>query len=458
MVATMNSTANRDDWVGRTVDGRFPLLQWLGGSEESSVYLTELPGDGAQKGAIKLIPAKDAEIRIAGWAATATLAHPHLMRLLYSGRGRVDEIEVLYAVTEYAEENLSQVLPERSLTPAEAKEMLEPVLDSLAYLHRKGFAHGRLKPSNILVVGDQVKLSCDSLLAAGGPRSSLATLSVYDAPERANGAVSEAADVWSLGVTLVEALTQHAPLWDREAQSDPIVPNSIPQPFADIARQCLRSDLARRCSLTGVGARLNPTVCGPVEMLGSVPPEPPRASISETPEEMASAAPGRSREMTLAAVFLVLIAVVVTFEVRSHKTHNSTPNADQRSAPAMDAAPADSAPSAAPPVTSGSQGTTAKGEVAERVMPDVSPSAIASIHGQLNVRVRLDVDSSGNVSNATLDAAGPSRYFARVAMEAAPHWRFKPAQVGGRAVPSVWTLKFEFKRGGVDVTPVEKSP
>ena len=53
----MNATAVRGDWVGRVIDGRFTLLQWLGGSERSSVFLTELPGDQPQKAVIKLIPA-----------------------------------------------------------------------------------------------------------------------------------------------------------------------------------------------------------------------------------------------------------------------------------------------------------------------------------------------------------------------------------------------------------------
>ena len=83
MVPAMNTAAIRSDWVGRVIDGRFTLLQWLGGSEWGGVFLTELQGYGSQKAAIKLIPtdAGDAEAQIAGWAATTTLSHPHLMRL-----------------------------------------------------------------------------------------------------------------------------------------------------------------------------------------------------------------------------------------------------------------------------------------------------------------------------------------------------------------------------------------
>ena len=64
---------------------------------------------------------------------------------------------------EYAEENLGQILPQRALTPEEIRDLLEPALDTLAFIHSKSLAHGRLKPSNIMAAGDQLKLSSDSL-------------------------------------------------------------------------------------------------------------------------------------------------------------------------------------------------------------------------------------------------------------------------------------------------------
>jgi hypothetical protein len=45
---------------------------------------------------------------------------------------RLGNMGLIYVVMEYAEENLSQILPHRPLTPAEAREVLEPVLDALA--------------------------------------------------------------------------------------------------------------------------------------------------------------------------------------------------------------------------------------------------------------------------------------------------------------------------------------
>jgi len=90
-------------------------------------------------------------------------------------------------VMESAEENLAQVLPSRALTPAEAREMLDSVLDVLAYLHSKGFVHGHIKPINIHGQWRQLKVSSaralplrsESLEPPGGPDA-------YGAPENAS--------------------------------------------------------------------------------------------------------------------------------------------------------------------------------------------------------------------------------------------------------------------------------
>lgn len=145
MVPTMNAAATLGDWTGRSIDGRFTLLQWLGSSGAGAVFLTELEHDRSQKAVIKLIPKTDvdadAEARLACWAATAALSHPHLMRLFHAGRCQIDGAQLFYVVTEHAEQDLSQILPHRPLTPAETREMLDPVLEALTYLHGHGLVH-----------------------------------------------------------------------------------------------------------------------------------------------------------------------------------------------------------------------------------------------------------------------------------------------------------------------------
>jgi TonB family protein len=91
-------------------------------------------------------------------------------------------------------------------------------------------------------------------------------------------------------------------------------------------------------------------------------------------------------------------------------------------------------------------------------MPEIPEKAIATIHGQFGLAIRASVDSNGTVSNAALDQPGPSKYFANLALQAVQKWKFKAAQVDGRAVPSVWVLTFQFSQAATEVTPVEVAP
>jgi serine/threonine protein kinase len=343
----MNTSVIRNDWVGQAVDGRFLLLEWLGGNERGAVFRTELYGPQPRKAAIQLIPAdiEGAESQIDGWMRAARLSHPHLMRIFHTGRWQNSQAEVLYVVTEYAEETLAQVIPERPLTPDETREMLNPVLDALTYLHGQGLVYGRLKPSNILAVDSLLKLPVDSLNPAGGLRKPYAHLGVYDAPETANGAITPAADVWSLGITLIEALTQYPPLSDRSTNRDPVVSGSVPRPFADIGRGCLRYQPSNRSSLREIKTTL--------ERAGLREPE---AEIETSappgmagPAEVHKAGPSKRRVATALAAAFVVLAVVLFLLLHPRPSQHPLPSGAQSPVSTTREAPA---PSPGPPVAS----------------------------------------------------------------------------------------------------------
>ena len=240
--------ATWQQWEGRVINERFPLQQYLGGSKESAVYLTEINGS---KAAIKFIPsdAADAQARASRWGSAGKLFHPHLLQILDTGRWRAeDEPEMRFAVMEYADENLAEILPQRRLKPGEAIEMLLPTLDVLDYLHGHGMVHGSIKPSNIMAAGDELKLSSDGIRPVGSSEEPAESRSMYAAPERVKGATLPSGDIWSLGTVLVEALTNRLPVLDRTDEKDPRLPEDIPQPFGDIAAHCLNSDPGRRWS------------------------------------------------------------------------------------------------------------------------------------------------------------------------------------------------------------------
>ena len=449
-------------WEGTVVDGRFALREFQGSSDHSAVFLT-FYGSPAQHAAIKFVDANPAraQLQFSRWERVARLSHPHLIRLLHWGRCQLGNAPMLYVVTEFAEENLSQILPHRPLTTTETEYMLRSALEVLAYLHGAGLAHARLKPSNLLAVRDQLKISSDTICAAGEKCLSPGEPTVYDAPEIATAGASPAGDIWSLGITLVEALTQRAAPGGAMRQGDPAVPETLPAPFLEIARQCVRLDPQRRWAVSDIAARLLPPPAPPpkprirfgyvgtaviVLALAALLAAPkllrrnPAETPAQPPAELNSPEPPPSDQPAANAP-------------ATRPQEEASPSA--RAAKKIPPSPAVVPPPAQPIPT---RSNNARGAVAEKVMPSVSHRSLNTITGKVRVAVRLAVDKSGHVEHATLSSPGPSRYFADVALSAARRWTFEPPRVAGDAVASQWIVHFAFGRGEVEAKPDQVSP
>jgi TonB family protein len=245
--------------LGQLVDGRFPLRRLLGVSPNSAVFLTDLPNqrpsEPAPAAAIKLIPEdpESSEQQLARWKSAAALSHPGLLRILHFGRCAMDGSPCLFVVTELASENLGELLPQRALSPEEAAGMMAPVLGTLDFLHEKGLVHGGVKPSNILAIRDTIKLSPDRILPAGESSISWPMAAPY-APRES--LLFPASDVWSLGITLYETLTQYLP--NHDSNGHYVLPQ-LPGPFADVIRGALVQDPTERISLDEIRAALDPS-------------------------------------------------------------------------------------------------------------------------------------------------------------------------------------------------------
>jgi TonB family protein len=644
-------------WEGEVVNGELPLRRLVGVSDHSGVFLTEAPAYNLPSAAIKLVPALPtmAESQLAYWNAAARLSHPRLLRLFAAGRCQLSggatsqgNLQFLYVLMEYADQNLAQLLESRALTEIEARETVPPVLEALAFLHSRNLVQGQLKPSNILVVGEQLKLASDTIRPAGEAATSISMQSVYDPPEGRDGSFSTAGDVWALGVTLYEALTRTTPARPDERSHGVVLPPDFPPASADVIRECLsrrpgdrpsvaalqawvsgkirypgarssrgaaagdddaasprRADLERTAAagasrgrvsaaadavdssgaavdahvdlsegpdaavggrdyaneLAGTGAtrgnpRRSPGASGAsVAEVGrsgadagargtasargasaanargangasagtangagagsagvtnargtaangaSAEADPAARPRSQVPSSApgSAAAPGRltiravverepdRREAAgshsylawgLAAVAVLALGWGVTHLLGRHSSINATPsstapspNTAQPTRPSDEAAgPRESTPAPSTPAQSASvppkaeqrsrqqptanpnqtsrgastNGTTSTAVVHEEI-PNVPRSALATIHGHVRVAVRVTVDPSGNVVNDSLDHAGPSRYFARVASQAARKWKFAPASDTSNRQ---WLVHFEFSRTG----------
>src|SRR5205823_3460037 len=429
-------------WEGQLINGQFLLGGYLGGSGLSAVFVTEIGGAQRNKAAIKLVPAdlENAESRLARWRRLAKLSHPHLLRVFGMGRCELGNTEFVYLVMEYAEENLSQILPQRALTQAEAQELLHSVIDVLIYLHKQGLVHGHIKPANIMAVKEQLKISCDGVAAAGEPGAPAQT-TVYDAPEISMGSVSPASDVWSLGVTMVEALSQRAPVGREKL----FLPNTVPPRFAEIARHCLVRDPQSRWTLQRIVAELQSST-------GTREVTPAEPSVVNNPRQTT---PKRRHLLAVIAVAALLIAMLA-----GPRLFRSQPRAPKPQITSEQNSNAANTGSSAIPVQSEpervSDSGIISGSVLHQVLPNVSQTARNTIQGKVRVRVKLTVDESGNVTEASFLSPGPSKYFARLAMQASRDWKFTPPQMSGQPIPSEWVLKFAFGRTTTEVYPAQK--
>ena len=236
----------RDDWrkfEGHVLNDKFRLQKFLGSTSHSAVFLTQSPPPQPKTIAIKFFSSRaTTDFQTSLLNRASKLRHASLVRLLPGGRCQLAGKDMVFVLLEYAEEDLGQVLPYRPLSENEAREILGPLLDALSYLHGNGFAHSHIKPSNIMAIDGQLKLSSDTVLPFGERRPADRPVDAYDAPEAGMAPAAGSSDVWSLGVTLVEVLTQQPPVSSPESHADPMVPYTIPQPFLDIARHCLRRD------------------------------------------------------------------------------------------------------------------------------------------------------------------------------------------------------------------------
>jgi TonB family protein len=261
---------------GQIVDGNYPLRRLLGGTADSAVFLTEISGPEPKDAAIKFIPADrpTADARLAFWRRAIHLSHPNLLTVYDAGSCRLGDQDNIYVVMEYAEENLSEILPQRALSAEEVQDLLNPVLDVLVYLSSKGLAHGHLKPSNILATQNCVKLSSDAVQTVGAEMELHRLRDIYDAPETSSGPVNAKCDVWALGIMLVEAFTQHTPPLSAGPLEDPAVPASLPPLYNEIASHALRGNPKQRWSVAQIAARVNPAPLAAAAVAGSSAAQP----------------------------------------------------------------------------------------------------------------------------------------------------------------------------------------
>lgn len=210
------------DLIGRVLSGRYRLIAPVGAGASAQVFLAD-DVKLKRRVAVKLLHAALAEDETflrrfrAEAQAAAALNHPNIVAVYDWGA----DGGLPYIVTEYlAGGSLRSVLDLGTrLTPSQALLIGLETSRALDYAHRRGFVHRDIKPANLMFGEDGRLRIADFGLARAlaeaawtEPQGAVLGTARYASPEQAQGeAVDGRADIYSLGLVLIEAVTGSVP-------------------------------------------------------------------------------------------------------------------------------------------------------------------------------------------------------------------------------------------------------
>lgn len=215
--------------IGRSINGRYKILELIGGGGMSNVYLAHdmiLDRDIAIK-ILRYDFSNEEELRRRFQRealSTTSLAHPNIVNIFDVG----EEGSLHYLVMEYVPgRTLKEYIIENSpVAPEQAVKIMKQLTSALAHAHQNQIVHRDIKPQNILMDHDgNVKISDFGIAMALSATSYTQTNSVlgtvhYLSPEQARGGMAnKKSDIYSLGIVMFELLTGRLPFSGESAVS-----------------------------------------------------------------------------------------------------------------------------------------------------------------------------------------------------------------------------------------------
>nr|XP_043609669.1 cyclin-dependent kinase F-4-like [Erigeron canadensis] len=149
--------------------------------------------------------------------------HPNIVSL----KQIIRQNDTLFLVFEYMERDLYKTIQDRIMKPfkeTEIRDMCFQVFKGLAYMHSNGYFHRDIKPGNILVSKDVIKI-CDlgqaKEINGEPPYTPEVSTLWYRAPEVFLDApvYNSAVDMWAIGAIMVELFTLE-PLFKGDLEID----------------------------------------------------------------------------------------------------------------------------------------------------------------------------------------------------------------------------------------------
>jgi tetratricopeptide (TPR) repeat protein len=213
------STANPEDLVGKTI-GSYIIVARAGRGGMGVVYQAKDTKLGRTV-ALKFLPAEwshdeDARLRFVREAQAASATnHPNICTIHDIETAPDGQLFIVMAY--YDGQTLKQRLTAGPLAVDEALDIATQIADGLAKAHAQGVVHRDLKPGNVMLTEDGVRIVDFGLatfadaLKLTAEHSTLGT-AAYMSPEQVRGLSADArSDVWAVGVMLYEMLTGHVP-------------------------------------------------------------------------------------------------------------------------------------------------------------------------------------------------------------------------------------------------------
>lgn len=291
-----------------TIAGRYALLTHIGNGGSADVWQardTVLQRDVAIK---RFAPGHSMDEKMTREiGALSSLDHPGIVRLYDAGV----ENERAYLVVELVEgPTLKERLRYGPLTLEQARMLGRDVAEALAHAHEHDLIHQDVTPNNILLEEGRARLTdfgiCTPPKRHCDDDNVIATTSGYTAVEQLlGGPICPAADVHSLGLVLLEALTGRkefdgSPLAAAVARvrRQPTIPPDLPSPWPQLLSAMTARDPSKRPSAATVAAYLDAYQAMDLPPLGGAP----------TAQQMAS----EVREIALAGFFKRHPRVAVT--------------------------------------------------------------------------------------------------------------------------------------------------